>query len=96
MTIMIVRIRKRVSGISQALPAIALSTLDPNFERLWDFSQLFYSSALGFLVGLVAPGIVVIGLNDGTFDNRAGFWGFVTLAGFGMVVLTRPPSCSDL
>ena len=65
---------------------IALSTLDPSFERLWVFGQLFYSSMLGFLVGLVALGIIVIGLNQGTFDARSGFWGLFTLAGFAMVL----------
>jgi hypothetical protein len=65
---------------------IALSTLDPSFDRLWVFSQLFYSSALGFMVGLVALGLVVIGLNHGTFDSLAGFWSFITLSGFAMAL----------
>jgi hypothetical protein len=67
---------------------IPLSTLDPNLERLWIFSRLFYSSAVLFVVGLVALGIVVIGLNNGTFDSRASFWGSSALMGFVMLLFS--------
>jgi hypothetical protein len=60
---------------------IALGTLDPNFERLWVFSTLFYSGVFMCLIGFVGLAVVLIGINHGKFDTLAGGIGAFALLG---------------
>ena len=66
---------------------IALSTLDPNFDRMWIFNSLFYASAFIFMVSVVALWIVTIGLNHETFDSLSGWIGTLTLVGFALAII---------
>jgi hypothetical protein len=68
---------------------ITLSTLDPNFERLWVHGRLFYSGVFLFLTGLIILGVVVIGLNRETLDRFTGTVGLSTVFGFAMVLANR-------
>jgi len=68
---------------------ITLSSLDPNFDRLWVPRRLLYSSLFVFLIGLVGLGIVVYGVNHGSFDYLAGFFGLLVLIGFAMALFNR-------
>jgi hypothetical protein len=61
---------------------ITLSTLDPNFDRMWLFSSVFYVCAFLFMVGVVTLLFVVIGRNDGTFDSLSGWIGALTVVSF--------------
>src|SRR5262249_2307402 len=65
---------------------ITLTTLDPNFDRLWVFGSPFYSGAFLFVAGLISLGIVVIGLNRETLDRFTSFVGLCTVVGFVMVL----------
>jgi hypothetical protein len=67
---------------------IALSKLDPSFDRLWIFSSLFYSGVFAFVGGLVALGIIVVGLNHQTLDSLTVPIGLFTLFGFGMAMFS--------
>jgi hypothetical protein len=68
---------------------IRLSTLDPEFERLWVFGSPFYSGAFLFLAGLITLGIVFIGLGRETLDRFTGTVALSTVLGFATVLVNR-------
>jgi hypothetical protein len=66
--------------------SIVLSTLDPNFERIWVFRRLLYVGAMVFVIGLIGLWLAVTIPQNLPFDHPAAYFGLLTLAGAALIL----------
>ena len=65
---------------------LALSTLDPNFDRLWVFRRLLYVGAMVFIIGSIGLLISVNAPDKLPFDHPVSLFGMFTFMGVALIV----------